>query len=231
MKQDPLVLLIEDDVQMLRYFKTLFRSNGYRFVAESSGAAGIRAAASHQPSVVLLDLGLPDMDGLEVTRRLREWSTIPIIVISARDLERDKIESLDGGADDYLTKPFSSGELLARVRAALRRWNEGRDVSGAVFECRDLRIDHAQRRVTIRGEEVKLTPLEYSLLAMLTRHAGKVLTHGQILRQVWGPKSVEQHHYVRIYMGQLRRKLERDPTRPEYLFTETGVGYRFRLDA
>lgn len=231
MSNQPLVLVVEDDPQMLRYLRTLFGSSDYRFVAESTGNAGLQAAAAHRPDVVLLDLGLPDLSGVEVTRRLREWSAVPIIVISARHMERDKIEALDLGADDYLTKPFSSGELLARVRAALRRAAHGTAEQEPVFECDEIRIDYGARRVTVRGAEVKLTPLEYSLLTILTRNAGKVMTHRQILKDIWGPNSVDQAHYVRIYMGQLRRKLERNPARPEYLLTETGVGYRFRVDS
>ncbi len=230
--EQPLVLLIEDDPQMLRFFRTLLKSNGYRLHEESTGEAGLAAAAHHNPDVVLLDLGLPDLDGLEVTARLREWSAAPILVISARHLDQDKISALDLGADDYLTKPFSSGELLARLRVALRHaaQRDAADSDPSSFSTGDLVIDFAARRVTMRGQSIKLTPLEYKLLTTLARHAGKVLTHRQILKEVWGPASLEQSHYVRIYMGQLRRKLEVDPARPEYLMTEVGVGYRLHVD-
>ncbi|HUH02948.1 MAG TPA: response regulator, partial [Kofleriaceae bacterium] len=219
------MLLVEDDPQMQRYLRTLLRSNGYALHIESRGAAAIAAVAQHQPDVILLDLGLPDLDGVAVTQRLREWTTTPIVVLTARHLDRDKVEALDAGADDYLTKPFSSRELLARVRVALRHVAQrgSRDVE-PVFECGDVRVDHGRRLVTGRGEAIKLTPIEYRLLAVLTRHAGKVLTHRQILRDVWGPKSAGYPHYVRVYMLQLRRKLERDPARPVYLLTESGVG-------
>jgi two-component system, OmpR family, KDP operon response regulator KdpE len=229
--REPLILLIEDDPQMLRFFRTLLCSNGYRLHQESTGASGLSAAAQHNPDVVLLDLGLPDIDGIEVTRRLREWSSSPIIVISARDMDRDKIAALDLGADDYLTKPFSAGELLARLRVALRHAASRSAAAGdnRIFESGDLRVDFAARRVLRAGQAVRLTPLEYTLLVTLVRHAGKVLTHRQILKEVWGPGSMEQAHYVRVYMAQLRRKLEPEPARPQYLVTEVGVGYRFRV--
>ena len=227
----PLILLVEDDPPMLRFLRTLLCSSGHRLHEETSGDAALVAAAQHNPDLVLLDLGLPDVDGIEVIRRFREWSAAPIIVISARTMDRDKIEVLDLGADDYLTKPFSSGELLARVRVALRHLAQ-RSAPGAgepVFATGELAIDFAARRVSAHGEAIKLTPLEYKLLATLARHPGRVLTHRQILAEVWGPGNVDQSHYVRVYMGQLRRKIERDPARPEYLVTEIGVGYRLRV--
>ena len=176
---------------------------------------------------MILDLGLPDMDGQEVLRRLREWLAAPIIVLSARDQEQQKITALDNGADDYLTKPFSTGELLARVRVALRHAGRAGDEAGkTTFECGDLKVDLAARRVFVAGDEVHLTPIEYKLLTTLVRYAGKVLTHRQLLKEVWGPHQVQETHYLRVFMANLRRKLEADPARPRYLLTEQGVGYR-----
>jgi two-component system KDP operon response regulator KdpE len=178
---------------------------------------------------VLLDLALPDGDGIEVTRRLREWSSVPIIVISARGQESDKIDALDAGADDYLTKPFGIGELLARLRVAHRHAARFRDEPGdAIFEAQGVRVDLGRRQVSRDGQEIHLTPIEYKLLAALVRHCGKVLTHRQLLKEVWGPSAVEQTQYLRVYMTQLRHKIEKDPTRPALLVTETGVGYRLR---
>jgi two-component system, OmpR family, KDP operon response regulator KdpE len=183
------------------------------------------------PDVVLLDLGLPDLDGLEVTRRLREWSSMPIIVISAREQERDKVNALDAGADDYLTKPFSAGELMARIRVALRHAvGQGSGRQGPVFTVQNLRVDQAQRLVFLDNREVHLTPIEYKLLTVLIRHAGRVITHSQLLKEVWGPASVNEVQYLRVYMTQLRHKLEADPARPQLLLNEPGVGYRLRSD-
>jgi two-component system KDP operon response regulator KdpE len=188
---------------------------------------GIAQAAMRAPELVLLDLGLPDMDGVEVVRRLREWSTVPVLVLSARGQESDKIHALDAGADDYVTKPFAMGELVARMRAALRRSARTQDGEGSsVVESGALRVDLGQRLVTVSGREVKLTPREYKLLAALARHPGRVLTHEVLLNAVWGPAYTSQHHYLRVYMAQLRHKLEADPSRPRWLLTETGVGYR-----
>lgn len=215
---------------MLRFLRTLLHSQGYRLRSESSGEDGLAAVAQQVPDVILLDLGLPDLDGLLVINRLREWSQAPVIVISARDVESDRIEALDLGADDYLTKPFSSGELLARLRVALRHASQralGPDLP--IFETGALRVDLAARKVFVRGQPVRLTPIEYRLLTLLVRHAGRVLTHRQILAEVWGNVSGEPTHYVRVYMGQLRRKIEREPARPELLLTEVGVGYRLRV--
>jgi len=186
-------------------------------------------ATDHNPDIiVLLDLGLPDMDGLEVTRRLREWSAVPIIVLSARGQEKDKIAALDAGADDYLTKPFSTGELLARIRVALRHTARAAENSPQpVFIVGDLRVDLAARHVFVGDNEVHLTPIEYKLLTVLIRHAGRVLTHQYLLKEVWGPHHTEDAHYLRVHLAQLRRKIEHDPARPRYLLTETGVGYRF----
>lgn len=220
------VLVVEDEPRMQRLLDTLCDAHGYRVVTAATGAEGIARAADHQPDLVLLDLGLPDIDGLDVTRRLRGWTDVPIIVLSARGREEDKVGALDAGADDYLTKPFGAQELLARMRAALRRRQRGPEDAPSLV-VGELEIDFAARRVRRRGEEVHLTPREYALLTTLARHAGRVLTHRQILRAVWGPGAVEQTHYVRVYAGQVRRKIEDDPARPRYLLTETGVGYRF----
>jgi two-component system KDP operon response regulator KdpE len=200
-------------------------------VEAATGEEGVLQAAARQPDVVVLDLGLPDIDGLEVIRRLREWTAVPIIVLSARGQERDKIAALDAGADDYVAKPFAVGELLARLRVALRhaarRSSEPED---AVFRQGDLRVDLARRRVFIGEQEVRLTRTEYRLLATLVRYAGRVLTHRQLLQEVWGPSHLDQSHYLRVYMAQLRRKLEADPARPRFMLTEPGVGYRLASD-
>jgi two-component system KDP operon response regulator KdpE len=224
----PLVLVIEDEPQMLRFLRPALEGHGYRMIEARSGRDGLTEAATRSPDVVLLDLGLPDMDGLAVTTRLREWSLTPIVVISARGREQDKVAALDAGADDYVTKPFSVPELLARLRVALRHAARGDGVEVPRLVIGNLEIDLEKRRVLRDGEPVRLTPIEYRLLAELARHPGKVLTHSHLLRQVWGPASAQQSHYLRVYMAQLRRKLEEDPARPRILLTELGVGYRLR---
>lgn len=224
-----LVLLVEDEIQMRRFLKVALESDGYRFVEAGTAGEGLSLTVSHNPDVVLLDLGLPDMDGLEFLRRVREWSLVPVIVISAREQESDKVRALDSGADDYLTKPFGVSELLARVRVAIRHAEvraSGREES--VFAAGELRIDFTKRQVCVGTAEVHLTPLEYRLLLVLARNAGKVVTHRQLLKEVWGPSYVEHTQYLRVYMTQLRHKLESDPARPRYLLNEPGVGYRFR---
>ena len=223
-----LVLVIEDEPQILRFLRVSLASHGFGYLEARTGRAGIEAAALRAPDAVILDLGLPDLDGLEVVRAIRGWSAVPILVLSARGQEQDKIAALDAGADDYLTKPFSVGELMARLRVALRHAArsaaEGSET--AVFSVGGLRVDLARRQVFVDDREVRLTPNEYKLLATLVRHAGKVLTHRQLLKAVWGPTYLTEVHYVRLYMGQLRHKLEADPARPRYLRTEPGVGYR-----
>jgi two-component system KDP operon response regulator KdpE len=226
----PLVLVIDDEATIRRFLNTALTSQGYDVVLAETGAEGLAQARMRPPELVLLDLGLPDLDGLAVTRRLREWTTTPILVLSARGQEVDKIAALDAGADDYVTKPFAIGELTARMRAALRRMARDASDVETVFESGDLRVDRERRLVTVRGEEVRLTPIEYKLLVAFTRQPGRVLTHQHLLREVWGPGAVEQHHYLRVYMAQLRHKLERDPARPRHLVTEPGVGYRLRED-
>ncbi len=222
------ILVIEDEPQVRRFLRASLTKNGYRIVEAVTAEEGLTLAATHNPDVVLLDLGLPDMDGIEVTRRLREWMTAPIIVISARGREEDKVDALDVGADDYLTKPFGLGELMARLRVALRHAAKKGDAGDAVFVMDDLRVDREKRIVQIRNEEVHLTPIQYKLLVLLVQHAGKVMTHRQILKEVWGPPYATQTQYLRVYMGQLRQKLEVDPARPRYLLTEPGVGYRLK---
>ncbi len=225
----PLILLIEDEPQMRRFLRVSLQSQGYRLIEAETGEDGLTQVASRKPAVILLDLGLPDMDGLEVTEKLREWTATPIIIISAREQERDKVRALDAGADDYLTKPFGADELLARIRVSLRHL--ARQESGqedVIFDTGKLRIDFSKRQVLRNGEEVHLTPIEYSLLTILIRHADKVVTHAQLLREVWGPRHANQVQYLRVYMAQLRQKLEDDPARPVYFLNESGIGYRFR---
>jgi two-component system KDP operon response regulator KdpE len=223
----PLILLIEDELTVHRFLGASLPVHGFRLLTAENGADGLARAADYNPEVVLLDLGLPDIDGLEVTRRLREWSNVPIIVLSARGQEKDKIAALDAGADDYLTKPFSTGELLARIRVALRHMTRLADDSPQpVFTVGDLRVDLGGRHVFVGDNEVHLTPTEYKLLAILVRHAGKVLTHQHLLREVWGPLHAQDTHYLRVHLVQLRRKIEPNPSLPRYLLTETGVGYR-----
>jgi two-component system KDP operon response regulator KdpE len=196
-----------------------------------TGAAALRRFERHDLDAAIVDLGLPDMDGVDVARRLREWSKTPVVVLSARGQERDKIEALDAGADDYLTKPFGVGELLARMRACLRRRAQaGGEAGEAIFECGDWEVDLEAHLVRRAGAELHLTPLQFRLLATLVRNAGKVVTHRQLLQEVWGPGAASQTHYLRVFMGQLRHKLERDPAHPRYLVTEAGVGYRLRTE-
>jgi two-component system KDP operon response regulator KdpE len=225
-----LVLVVDDEPQIRRFLRPALEAHGYRVIEAATATEATVAARTHNPDCVLLDLALPDGDGIEVTRRLREWSAAPIIVVSARGKEADKVAALDAGADDYLTKPFGTGELLARLRVAERHAARFRDdAREPVFEAGDLRVDLGGREVTRAGEAVHLTPLEFKLLATLVRHAGKVLTHRQLLKEVWGPTAVAETQYLRVYMAQLRHKIEKDPARPALLTTETGVGYRLRL--
>lgn len=224
-----LILLVEDEPQMRRFLRVALEGSGYRYLEAGTGQEGLALAAQHRPEAILLDLGLPDMDGLDLVVRLREWSRIPVIVISARGQETDKVGALDAGADDYLTKPFGTRELLARVRVALR--HAGPEAQQEpVFVLDRWRVDLAKRQVLMDGKEVHLTPLEYSLFTTLIRHAGKVVTHRQLLKEVWGGAAGAQPLYLRVYMTQLRHKLEAEPSRPRYLQTEPGVGYRLRME-
>ena len=227
---EPAIVLIEDEPQIRRFLRASIAALGYRLFEAATGGDGIVEVATRQPDVVILDLGLPDMDGLIVIRRIREWSAVPIIVLSARGQEQDKIAALDAGADDYVSKPFAVGEVLARVRVALRHGARVGETGDTAFALGELHVDLARRHVTVAGREVRLTPTEYKLLTTLIHHAGKVLTNRQLLKEVWGPSHEQEAHYLRVYMAQLRRKLEADPARPRYLLTEPGVGYRLAAE-
>lgn len=226
------ILVVEDEPQMQKFLRMSLTSEGYRVIEASKGQEGIDLARTHNPELVLLDLGLPDRDGTDVTKALREWTAKPIIVISARGQEEDKIRALDAGADDYLTKPFATGELMARIRVALRRTaHAGQERPEPVLEVGALKIDLDKRQVFVGGTEVHLTPNEYKLFTVLMKNAGRVLTHRQLLKEVWGPAYASQTQYLRVYMVQLRHKLERDSARPQYLVTEPGIGYRLKVSA
>ena len=228
MKPGPLVLVVDDELQMRRFLRASLASRDFAVVEAASAQEALSLLVSHNPEIVLLDLGLPDQDGVQWTRSVREWSHTPIIVISAREQEGDKVRALDAGADDYLTKPFGLNELLARMRVALRHAEQTGAAEEPVLDLGPLRLDLARRQVTIEGRELRLTPIEYRILSLLARNAGKVLTHSHILREVWGPGHTQQTHYLRVYMAQLRRKLQADLARPHLLTTEPGVGYRLR---
>lgn len=228
---DPAVVLIEDEPQIRRFLRATLTSEGYRLYEATTGADGLMEVGSRQPDVVIVDLGLPDMDGVEVIRRLREWTAVPVIVLSARGQERDKVMALDVGADDYVSKPFGAGELLARIRVALRHTaRASHEADETAFKVGELRVHLLRRQVFVGDREMHLTPIEYKLLTTLVRHAGKVVTHQQLLREVWGPTHTDQGHYVRVYMAHLRHKLEAEPARPRYLLTEPGVGYRLATE-
>ncbi|MBI4627267.1 MAG: response regulator [Candidatus Rokubacteria bacterium] len=228
---DPVVVLIEDEPQIRRFLRATLTREGYRLFEAPTGAAGLVEVGSRQPDVVIVDLGLPDMDGLEVIRRLREWTAVPVIVLSARGQERDKVVALDAGADDYVSKPFGASELLARIRVALRHAaGASYESDEATFKMGGLQVNLLGRQVFVGDTEVHLTPIEYKLLTTLVQHAGRVVTHQQLLREVWGPTHTDQAHYVRVYMGHLRHKLEAEPARPRYLLTEPGVGYRLAVE-
>jgi two-component system KDP operon response regulator KdpE len=225
----PRILVIEDEAPIRRFLRVSIVGQGYALVEAETGQKGVRLAASQPPDLIILDLGLPDLDGMEVIRQIREWSAVPILVLSARGRENDKVAALDAGADDYLTKPFGVGELLARLRVGLRRGTANPN-EGAVFTVRNLRVDQERRQVFRGEEEIHLTPIEYRLLATLIKHAGKVVTHRHLLKEVWGPNSIDATHYLRVYMGHLRQKVEADSARPRILLTEPGVGYRLACD-
>jgi len=223
------ILVVEDEPEIRRFLRSSLGAEGYKVVESATARRGLIDAATHKPDLAVVDLGLPDFDGLDVIRRIREWSPMPILVLSARAQERAKIDALDAGADDYVTKPFGIGELLARVRTALRhavRFGSGKNI----LTLEDAIIDIEARKATRGGKEVHLTPIEFRIIACLAQHFGMVVTHRQLLREVWGPSHVEHNHYLRIYMKQLRDKLEIDPVRPRHFVTETGVGYRLVAD-
>lgn len=228
-KNEANILIIEDEIAIQRFLRASLDHEGYRISEANTGEKGLRLAANQPPDLVLLDLGLPDMDGQEVLTRLREWYSAPIIILSARDQEAEKIKALDSGADDYVTKPFGVGELLARMRTAMRH-SQGAVADETKMQVGELTIDFASRLVFRRGEEIHLTPIEYKLVVTMAKNAGKVLTHRYLLREVWGPQSSQENHYLRVFVATLRRKLEDDPARPRYLLTEQGVGYRFAAE-
>lgn len=223
------VIVIEDDPPIRRFLRTSLAAQGFEVHEADCGQRGLVEAGCRKPDLIILDLGLPDIDGVDLVKQIREWTQVPVIVLSARSAEQSKIDALDAGADDYLTKPFGLGELLARIRVALRHSAGNPDATQAgVFATGSLRVDLQNRLVEVDGREVRLTPIQYRLLAVLVKHAGKVLTHHQILKEVWGPSHIEDSHYLRIYMSQLRQKLEEEPAKPRYLLTESGVGYRLK---
>jgi two-component system, OmpR family, KDP operon response regulator KdpE len=224
----PEILIIDDELQIRRLLRVTLEGAGYRVREAATGALGLNEAAVQRPDAVILDLGLPDADGLDVLRRLREWSGLPVLILSVRGEEPQKIAALDAGADDYLTKPFGCGELLARLRVLLRRAQPAGEVS--IVRFGDVEVDYTSRTVTRDGEEVHLTVKEYALLRLLLQHRGKVVTHRQLLRDLWGEKAEDQTHYLRVYMTHLRQKLEPDPSRPRHLKTESGIGYRFTAE-
>lgn len=228
-KTDPVIIVIEDDLSIRRFLRTGLSSQGFLVYEAETGKQGIVEVNTRKPDLLILDLGLPDMDGVDVVKVIRSWSELPIIILSARSSEQQKIEALDAGADDYLTKPFGFGELLARIRVALRHSiRSPEQVQGEVFVTANLKVDLHNRQVSVDDKEIHLTRIQYRLLAVLVKHVGKVLTHQQILKEVWGPSYQENAHYLRIYMSQLRQKLEADPTQPKFLLTESGVGYRLK---
>jgi two-component system KDP operon response regulator KdpE len=228
MDKDPLILLIDDEPQILRALKTILSAGRFRVISAVNGEQGIALAASQTPDIIILDLTLPDMDGIQVTEQIREWSAVPIIVLSVRDGERDKVAALDKGADDYLTKPFNIEELLARIRVALRHSSQSIGNKETIIKAGSLSIDLARHITTINGEELKLTATEFKLLSYLAAHADRVLTHQAILTHIWGFEESDHIEYLRVYIGQLRKKIEIDPDDPQVLVTDPGVGYRFK---
>lgn len=228
MTLQPTVLVIDDETPIQKLLKLPLVDAGFKVEEALTGRQGLVSLAGRAPDLILLDLGLPDMDGLDVLKELRAWSKVPVIILSARGQDRDKVAGLDLGADDYLTKPFSVQELLARVRVAMRRSHAGPAGSSPVFESNGLTVDQPARTVTVDGNEVKLTPIEFRLLVLFIRHIGRVLTYGFILREIWGPGREHDHHALRVHMANLRRKIEPDPTHPRHIHTDQGVGYRFK---
>ncbi len=227
MNTQPFILVIDDEIQMRRLLKMTLENGGYSYAEAENGELGLMEAVQKKPDAIILDLGLPDMDGVGVLKRLREWSKTPVLVLSVRDNEKQKVSALDAGADDYVTKPFGQEELLARLRVLLRRSPENPE--SPIFENGNLTVDFSARQVLVKGEEVKLTSTEYSLLKLLIQHAGKVVTHRQILHEIWGPGTEERTQYLRVYMTHLRQKIESNPDKPQHIKTESGIGYRFSL--
>jgi two-component system KDP operon response regulator KdpE len=224
------ILVVEDDLQIRRFLKVGLESNGYYYLEAIQGKEGLSEIAIRNPDIVILDLGLPDMDGQDFLKELREWSQVPIIVLTARDREQDKIQALDQGADDYLTKPFGIGELLARIRVALRHVKGVENEKGMIFENGSLRIDPVKRQIFVNERQVHLTPIEYKILVFLAKNADKVVTQHQLLKEVWGPAYTDQGNNLRVHMHQLRHKLEENPARPKWLVNEPGIGYRFKME-
>ncbi|MBI6546467.1 MAG: response regulator [Cyanobacteria bacterium NC_groundwater_1444_Ag_S-0.65um_54_12] len=230
MQVTPLVLVVEDEAPIRRFLRASLPLHDYRVVEAATGAEGLRLAAAQRPDVLILDLGLPDLDGIELVRELRVWSEVPIVILSARDQETEKVAALDAGADDYVTKPFGIAELLARLRVALRHGARRTTADSAEFEFGDWRVNLSARQVVVRGQEVHLTPTEFRLLTILVRHSGKVVTHRQLIKELWGESHEDAQHTLHVHMSQLRRKIETDATRPLYLRTEPGVGYRIQQE-
>ncbi|MCR3760487.1 response regulator transcription factor [Clostridium felsineum] len=228
MDNKPYILVVEDDKPIRNFITTALRTQGYRYTETEKGNEAVALAMSNSPDIIVLDLGLPDVDGIEVVEKIREWSKIPIIIVSARDNERQKVEALDKGADDYITKPFSIGELLARIRVSLRHANINRTEDKTVdfFKVKNLSVDFNKRRVTINNKEVHLTPIEYKIMFLLCKYSGRVLTHNFIIKEIWGASVGNENQSLRVFMANLRRKIEKDPAQPEYIYTEVGVGYR-----
>jgi len=227
-----LILVVEDEPQIRHFLRTTLTAEGYRVIEAENGQRGVVEAATHKPDLVMVDLGLPDLDGIEVVKRIRAWSALPILILSARSAEAEKVAALDAGADDYVTKPFGVGELTARIRVALRHAAHGApETAAGKLHFGNIEVDLERRLVRSDGKDIHLTPIEFRLLGCLAKHAGMVLTHRHLLREVWGPSHVDQSHYLRIYMKQLRHKLEPDPARPRFLLTETGVGYRLAAES
>lgn len=230
-KTDPVIIIVEDELAIRQFLRTALRLQGFTVYEADTGKRGIIEAGMRKPDLLILDLGLPDMDGIEVIEAIRKWSTLPIIVLSARNQERQKVDALDLGADDYLTKPFGIDELIARIRVALRHANrKEQSLSNDVLVTGSLKVDLNKRLVSIDDREIALTPIQYRLLAALAKNAGKVMTHRQILKEVWGPSYQDNVHYLRMYMSQLRSKLESNPAKPQYLVTESGLGYRLKIN-
>ncbi|WP_368490586.1 response regulator [Clostridium sp. BJN0013] len=229
MKDKPYILIVEDDKPIRNFIAAALSSQGYKYIETDKGKEAVALSMSNNPDIIILDLGLPDIDGIEVISRIRKLSNVPIIIVSAREKERQKVEALDEGADDYLTKPFGIGELLARIRVSLRHGmsNRNEDIVIHTFKVKQLFIDFDKRRVTVNNNEIHLTPIEYKIMELLCRYSGKVLTHNFIIREIWGTSFGNETQSLRVFMANLRRKIERDPSQPEYIYTEVGVGYRF----